>query len=148
MLTAAQIEEIRERLGPIVIQVDKINYDPPYGYIVRMPKDDGEFLLNSVYLLLDENTKLKSEREQWGNEFTAVILVKDQLADVVAERDRMKAALTDLFAMMDEKILVRNTDHDHDPDWAIRLLEIGSRLSEAYQALHPKPSTNPPGACL
>lgn len=45
------------------------------------------------------------------------------------------AALKDIFAMMDEGLLVRDTTNDADSGWAIKQLRLVSRLSQAQSAI-------------
>lgn len=53
------------------------------------------------------------------------------------------AGLTDLFALLDEGLLVRDITADALPDYAVRQLKLVSRLATAHQALkhatEPKP---------
>lgn len=51
---------------------------------------------------------------------------------------KAQAALADLFAMIDEQLLVRNTSHDNEPDWTMRLAKFACRLAKASHALPPK----------
>lgn len=50
------------------------------------------------------------------------------------ERDKAKDALKDVFALIDDGFLVRNTDDDAKPDFALRMMSFIARLSEAYKA--------------
>ena len=43
--------------------------------------------------------------------------------------------LQDVFLMMDEQILVRNTDKDNEPDWAIKSMAFVARLKRAQIAI-------------
>ena len=60
-----------------------------------------------------------------------------QLTQARAEIERLEDALRDLFAMMDEGLLVRDISQDHDPMWALRALEFTQRLAKAQQVLSP-----------
>jgi len=44
-------------------------------------------------------------------------------------------ALKDLFAMMDEDILVRNTDYDASPAFVLETLKTVTRLKKAHNAM-------------
>jgi len=46
-----------------------------------------------------------------------------------------QAALADLFAMMDEGLLVRDTSGDLNPNYFKRALDLTTRLAKAYAAL-------------
>ena len=48
---------------------------------------------------------------------------------------RLRAALTDLFVMMDEGVLVRDISGDAKPDYVTRMLKFVKRLAAAKQAL-------------
>lgn len=52
-LLDAATPEALEHLDAITLKVDCKNYDPPYGYIVRVTLDEGEFLLHHARLALD-----------------------------------------------------------------------------------------------
>lgn len=56
-----------------------------------------------------------------------------------SQEERLKAALTDVFALMDEGFLVRNIANDHESDWAIKTVRYMKRLSDAHRALEPAP---------
>lgn len=45
------------------------------------------------------------------------------------------SGLKDLFQMIDENILVRNTDNDHKPEWAGLMIGTVTRLKFAYDAI-------------
>lgn len=45
---------------------------------------------------------------------------------------QLEAALKDVFAMIDEGLLVRNTAFDHEPEWAMQALRFTQRLQKAY----------------
>lgn len=69
----------------------------------------------------------------------SAIIQSAQILDEIITR--YEVALADLFLMMDEEILVRNTDRDHEPDFALRTLSVVSRLKSAYEALNHAPRT-------
>ena len=54
----------------------------------------------------------------------------------------LKAAIIDLFALIDEGQLVRNTANDADPDWHMKSLRFVHRLSKAQANLEPEFSAN------
>lgn len=56
-------------------------------------------------------------------------------ARLIAAAPEMYAALTDIFAMMDEGYLVRNTSDDAKPGWAMKQLPFIKRLQTAHAAL-------------
>ncbi|MGH7207831.1 MAG: hypothetical protein ACREIL_00450 [Nitrospiraceae bacterium] len=68
--------------------------------------------------------------------------VKDERDQLQAVSDRLQARLTrfeealqDLFKLIDEGWLVRNTKDDTDQNWALNNLTYISRLAKAHQAL-------------
>lgn len=56
---------------------------------------------------------------------------------IVRERDDLRAALTDMFALIDEGLLVRNIEKDAEPSWAMRQVRFVQRLAKAQAALNP-----------
>ena len=65
-------------------------------------------------------------------------LANDMLATLKQrgeENERLRKAIEDIFAMMDEGLLVRNIEHDGEADWALRNMKLVMRLKEALAAL-------------
>ena len=65
-------------------------------------------------------------------------IVQDAINQMVVKDkriDELEGALTDLFAMMDEMLLVRNIENDDDPLWSLHALNFTRRLQKAHQAL-------------
>jgi len=58
-------------------------------------------------------------------------LVREQHVEI----ERLTAALKDMFALMDEGLLVRDMSHDNDPMWAVRQIKFVQRLCEANALL-------------
>jgi hypothetical protein len=44
-------------------------------------------------------------------------------------------ALRDMFAMIDEGLLVRDISHDHEPDFYMKAIQFSMRLAKAKKAL-------------
>lgn len=65
--------------------------------------------------------------------------------DAATEIERLRAALKDMFALMDEGWFVRNTSEDHKPSFAMRQLAFVQRLRKAYEALGTPDATPTPG---
>lgn len=61
--------------------------------------------------------------------------VQDANADLIAAAPELLSALKDIFQMMDEQILVRNTEHDHKPEWAGLAIGTATRLKFAFDAI-------------
>lgn len=53
----------------------------------------------------------------------------------MSREERLRLALADMLALIDEGWLVRNTANDSQPDWAIRQLGYVRRLAAAKLAL-------------
>jgi hypothetical protein len=53
----------------------------------------------------------------------------------IEQRDELAEALRDVFALLDEGWLVRDTSHDHREGFAIRVMPLVQRLSKARAAL-------------
>ena len=51
------------------------------------------------------------------------------------EADKLREALTDMFALLDEGILVRDISHDHEDDWALSMVPFIQRLAKNKEAL-------------
>ncbi len=51
------------------------------------------------------------------------------------KNEQLKAALHDMFSLIEEQHLVRNTKHDNEPGWAMKQLQFVSRLAKAQKAL-------------
>lgn len=68
----------------------------------------------------------------------ALAHLKKQNDALLAENKRLREALKDMFALMDEGLLVRDTTADPDPDWALRHLKFLQRLKKAHDALASK----------
>ena len=51
------------------------------------------------------------------------------------ENAKLKTALKDLFKMIDDGELVRNTTRDHEPDWARRQMNFVMSLKFAKEAI-------------
>lgn len=58
-----------------------------------------------------------------------------KLARVMAAAPDLLEAVKDLFKMMDEEILVRNTDGDSASDWALKAMSIVLRLKAASNSI-------------
>src|SRR5690348_2080365 len=56
-------------------------------------------------------------------------------ARLIAAAPDLYAALTDMFAMMDEGLLVRDTRNDGASGWAVRQLPLLNRLQRAHAAI-------------
>lgn len=57
------------------------------------------------------------------------------LAEAQADKAQSIAAFKDLFAMIDEGLLVRDTSKDYGDGWALRMAKFVSRLARAKEAL-------------
>lgn len=58
-----------------------------------------------------------------------------QLEELGREVERLREALRDLFALMDEGFLVRDISRDAEPDWALKMIPFVQRLQKAKAAL-------------
>ena len=56
-------------------------------------------------------------------------------ANLIAAAPDLLEALKDIFALMDEGILVRDISNDHKPDWSIKALKLTQILKTAYDAI-------------
>jgi hypothetical protein len=56
-------------------------------------------------------------------------------AALVAERDRLRAALDELFGFVESGALVRSTADDGEPGWPLRASKLVMALKRAAQAL-------------
>jgi hypothetical protein len=56
-------------------------------------------------------------------------------AHLIAAAPDLYAALTDMFALIDEGWLVRQTNEDHKPAFAVRMLPFVARMQKAQAAL-------------
>ena len=63
----------------------------------------------------------------------------EKIADACAEVERLRTALTDMFDLIDEGILVRDTKNDHRDDWALHMLKFAKRLRKVKEVLEPSP---------
>ena len=68
--------------------------------------------------------------------------IRDEVESIIAERDRLReinkellAGCKDLFALMEENQLVRNTASDHLPDFTTKAAAFAMRISKAHQAI-------------
>jgi hypothetical protein len=59
----------------------------------------------------------------------------EALDEVVAEHKSLRLALADMFALLDEKLLVRDTTGDGSPSWVLKGMELVVRLKNAHDAL-------------
>lgn len=60
-----------------------------------------------------------------------------QIADaaLIAAAPDLLEALKDVFALMEEGVLVRDISHDGSPDYGIRMMGLVSRLKKAHDAV-------------
>ncbi len=81
----------------------------------------------AVMTLKEENEKmtLKEENEK----------LRVELARAMGRSITLENALKDVFQLIDTEFLIRNTDNDGDPDWAIKMLRPMSILQNAYVAI-------------
>lgn len=56
-------------------------------------------------------------------------------ARLISAAPELLEGLKDLFAMMDEGLIVRNTDNDHKSSWALDALIFTKRMKKAYDAI-------------
>ncbi len=74
--------------------------------------------------------RLRAERDE-------LFRTNGELANTLgADALRLRAALQDMFALVDEGWLVRNTENDAAPDWGMRQLGFVRRLQKAQAALN------------
>lgn len=59
----------------------------------------------------------------------------EQLDQVQAREKRLREALGDVLAMIDEGWLGRDTSRDHEPDWAVRQMPYVQRLADAKRVI-------------
>lgn len=59
------------------------------------------------------------------------------LGEAQAREKELRDALTDMIAMIDEGLLVRDVSKDHDPDWALKQLAFLKRLKKAAALAQP-----------
>lgn len=72
-----------------------------------------------------------TENDEMGSEFVYVNALKERLRAA----ERLAAALKDIFALMDEGWLGRDTSKDHEPGWAMKQIEPIQRLKKAHDTL-------------
>jgi len=53
---------------------------------------------------------------------------------VLAERDEARAALRDLFALVEDGTLVRNASRDDEPGWPLKAMRLVMVLKRAAEA--------------
>lgn len=58
-----------------------------------------------------------------------------ELARAMGRSITLENALKDVFQLIDTEFLIRNTDNDGDPDWAIKMQRPMSILQNAYVAI-------------
>ena len=68
----------------------------------------------------------------------AYSLAIDLALDLERKLVEAREAIKDLFAMMDEHLLIRDTSKDADPDYHMRQLKFVGRLAKAQKALGEK----------
>lgn len=89
--------------------------------------------LRTIYTTTNNNLTAALRNEQVSA--TAYAEVKAEL-EVARERTRkLESALKDLFQLMDDLFLVRNTDNDADPDWVIKVLPSVMKLKNAHSLI-------------
>jgi hypothetical protein len=59
----------------------------------------------------------------------------EECSEAADEIVRLRAALKDMFSLMDEGLLVRDISDDCEPLWAMRQLKFVQRLQQAHAAL-------------
>ena len=72
-------------------------------------------------------------RELDDSDTPALIAAVNAYADLVRERDRLREALADVFALIDEGWLVRNIQGDIATNWAINAAPNVLRLAKARE---------------
>lgn len=60
--------------------------------------------------------------------------MRQEDARLIAAAPELLAGLVDMFALMDEGVLVRNIAQDGDPMWAVKAMSIVARLRAAQIA--------------
>ena len=60
---------------------------------------------------------------------------RDEFYKLESKYTRTQNALKDMFAMLDEGLLVRNISEDSKPDWAMNNLGLVMRLKKAMEAI-------------
>lgn len=74
----------------------------------------------------------------YANKWALEELIDDLIADrqrLLDERKELVEALKIIFQLMDDGYLVRDTSHDHDPDWSIKALKLAMTLKKSYEVL-------------
>lgn len=70
------------------------------------------------------------------NTATGEVNARDaEIAKLRASHARLVEGLKDIFALLDEEQLVRNTQRDSDEGWALQAMKFTARLQSAQQAL-------------
>ena len=143
----ARIQEIRERLNaatPLEWPLDDAYHYRPSGYhlldyavswngssrfVERIPLSFAEDIVRVLKFSITSRSDIP-----W-------LLAK--LAASEARETRLREALKDLFALMDEGWLGRDTRFDHEPGWGLRQMPYVERLKNAHDALAEPPPPNP-----
>lgn len=71
----------------------------------------------------------------WLREIAGKTVEGPKLREAADEIERLRAALKDMFALIDEGWLVRNTANDAESSWGVRQLGYVRRLQNAQAAL-------------
>jgi hypothetical protein len=82
-----------------------------------------------------EVERLTKEKKTWNERLANQSDVDALMEEVEALQSRereLRAALTDVFALIDSGYLVRNIADDAEPGWAMRQLHNVQRLAKAY----------------
>jgi hypothetical protein len=84
----------------------------------------------------------KSEDPADGDELIGMMDTPElaaQVVDAVNQAAALEDALREIFALIDEGLLVRDISRDHEPGWAVRSMELVGRLKQARAVLEDAP---------
>lgn len=95
--------------------------------------------IEQIVTLKAKLTASEEENATYHGEVTGHVehieMLKAEVARLQGENQKLRAALLDVFKMIDEGMLVRDITKDGDEFWAFEMLKLVSRLKQARAAL-------------
>ena len=64
-----------------------------------------------------------------------IAALRTSRAAAIVDATKLRVALKDMFALVDEGKLVRDISHDHDPLWTLEVLKLVRRLKANKEAI-------------